>query len=416
MNHRVVVTGLGTISPLGISTSSSWQNLLNGLSGIRNILSIPEWNHLHPEIRKLSSHLAAPVMEYPPSQGSLSQRTKFPRHFLFAEMAAAEALKDSNLPESFFENTGVFFGCGMPGLSEIYEHSKSTSKMSPYFIPAILGNSSAGHISRKFKLKGPLSSPSVACATGSYAIGEAYRLLRSAELGCDAILTGGCEAPLNIPSFEGFSRLRALSTSNSTPSTASRPFDLNRDGFVLGEGAGCLLLERLDSVVKRRAVHQIYAEIIGFGTSSDAYHPTLPDPSNSGAIKAINSALNASISHNLISVNAHATSTQLGDETELSALEKCLQTFENISVSSNKGAMGHLLGASGAVESVFTVLSLKHNIIPANKNLRNKIPTSLNLPTANIIIPPSFQDFSILKTSFGFGGINVALVFKKYSE
>lgn len=410
MHHRVVITGVGTVNPLGLSVSSSWNNLLLGHCGVKNILSSPEWSHLHHEIIKLPSHLAAPVTGIP-FERDQARRMKLPRHFQFAEMAASETLKDSNLTTKEFENVGIFFGCGMPGVSEVFESTKSDfSKLSPYFIPAILGNSPAGHISRKFGLKGPVSSPSVACATGSYSIGEAYRFLQNGDDDCKAILAGACESPLNFPTFAGFSKLRALSTSNETPTTASKPFDSARNGFILGEGAGCLLLERLDSALIR-AAPKIYAEVIGFGCISDAYHPTAPDPSNSGAIKAINMALNSSkTDFDLVAVNAHATSTQLGDEIELDALVKCCS---DISVISNKGAMGHLLGASGAVESIFTGLSLKTGILPANLNLQNRISTKLNLPTINTSIPEK-SNTSILKTSFGFGGVNVALHFKRY--
>lgn len=298
-------------------------------------------------------------------------------------------------------------------------------KISPYFIPSILGNSPAAHISRKFGLKGPISSPSLACATGSYAIGEAYRFLRdeSSEVGgCEIILAGASEAPLSAPSFAGFSRLKALSTSNQIPLQASRPFDKSRNGFVLGEGAGVLVLERLSSALKRNA--KIYAEIIGFGSSSDAFHPTAPDPSNYGAIKCIKTALNTKIHHSLVAVNAHATSTSLGDEIELSALEKSLSLsrVENkISIYSNKGAIGHLLGASGAVESIFSVLSLHNLLLPPNINLTNPLPIHnfnlFELPTTRTELPESTADCcSILKTSFGFGGVNVALLFKRFQE
>lgn len=257
-----------------------------------------------------------------------------------------------------------------------------------------------------------MSSPSLACATGAYAIGEAFRFLRDPnEIGCDAILAGATEAPLTPPSFAGFSRLRSLSTSNSSAETASRPFDIDRNGFVLGEGAGCLLLERLESAKQRNA--RIYAEIIGFGSSSDAFHPTSPDPSNYGAIKAINSALNTPIKHNLFAINAHATSTRLGDELEIAALDKTISS-SSIHLISNKGTIGHLLGASGAIESIFTVLSLHHSILPANRNLKNRIKTKFNLPVTNTPLPKESNHLSILKTSFGFGGANVALLFKKF--
>lgn len=413
MKHRVVVTGVGTVNPLGTCTAASWQNLLSGCNGVRNLLDLPEWSHLHPEISKLSSKLAAPVTEIPPETCGRA-RMKLPRHFRFAEMAASETLKDSNLQD--LRDVGVFLGCGMPGVSEIYEAASSSnlSKLSPYFIPAILGNSPAGHIFKKFGFRGPVHAPSLACATGAFAIGEAVRFLRG-ENDCKAILAGACEAPLNPLAFAGFSNLRALSTLNSSPAKASRPFDLERNGFVLGEGAGCLLLERLDSALKRNAPN-IYAEIIGYANYNDSYHPTAPDPSSIGAIKAINLALKESNDFNLVAINAHATSTKLGDEIELAALQNCIDPKKEISVISNKGAIGHLLGASGAVESIFTVLSLKNNILPANRNLKEKIPTPFNLPTTNQLIPESFDsNSSILKTSFGFGGVNVALHFKKYS-
>ena len=264
-------------------------------------------------------------------------------------------------------------------------------------------------------MRGAISSPSLACATGSSAIGEAFRVLQR-DQHISAILAGATEAPLHIPSFAGFSSLRALSQSNSSPSEASRPFDQNRDGFVLGEGAGCVLLESLPSALERDA--NIYAEVIGYGCSSDGFHPTAPDPSNSSAIKAIKAAIDAEESFHIVAVNAHATSTKLGDEIELSALEKCLnsQFTGNVPVISYKGALGHLLGASGAVESIFTVLSLKTNILPSNRNLLNPIPTPFTLPTTNTNLTNRTIDAAILKTSFGFGGVNVALLFKQYNK
>jgi len=262
-------------------------------------------------------------------------------------------------------------------------------------------------VARKFGLKGPTSSPSVACATGSYAIGEAYRLLRDEmEVGCDALLAGATETPINAPSLVGFNRIKALSRAQM-----SRPFDQDRDGFVLGEGSGMLVLERLCSALRRNA--KIYAEIIGFGCTNDAYHPTSPDPSNSSAIAAIRSALNTQHEHHLVALNAHATSTPIGDKLEVSALEASLPILDNIYLTSNKGAIGHLLGAAGAVESIFTILSLYNQQLPPNLNLINNINTKFILPIQSVNLNLS-QNSSILKTSFGFGGVNTALLFKKY--
>lgn len=255
----------------------------------------------------------------------------------------------------------------------------------------------------------------MACATGAYAIGEAFRVLQY-DQNVSAILAGATESPLNIPCYSGFSSLRALSQFNDSPSTSSRPFDKSRNGFVLGEGAGCVLLESLESALKRNA--KIYAEIVGFGCSSDGYHPTAPDPSNSGSIKAIKAAFKTTEPFDVVAVNAHATSTKLGDEIELSALEKCLNNNrnKNISVVSNKGAIGHLLGASGVVESIFTVMSLASNILPANQNLIDPILTSFILPSSSNTELFDKDNFNaaVLKTSFGFGGVNVALLFKRY--
>lgn len=413
MRHRVVVTGLGCVTPIGLSAQESFKSLLAGRVGIKNLLECPSWTHLHPQLSHVATPFAAPILEIDPKP---SADLKRPRSHLLAELAADEAIKDSGLGN--LTNTGVYFGVGLPEfeiLSETFPNisSQGYRRISPHFIPSILGNSPAAYLSKKFKLKGPLNSPSLACSTGSFAIGDAFRVLRDPEVHCDSILAGAADCPINIPTIYGFSRLRALcSDRNLDPVKASRPFDVKRSGFVLGEGAGCVILERLESALKRNA--RIYAEIIGFGSYSDGFdHPTAPDPSNHGAVQAIKAALSTN-DFELVSVNAHATSTIIGDEIELAALEKFIKNPNSVSVVSNKSSFGHLLGASGAVESIASILSLYQSHIPANLNLDGKIPTRLHLPTKITNIPHEIRNAAILKTSFGFGGVNAALLFKKY--
>lgn len=271
----------------------------------------------------------------------------------------------------------------------------------------MLGNSPAAAISRRFHLTGPMSAPSLACATGLGAIGDAFHHLSSPH-GVDVIIAGSTEAPLSIPVFAGFSRIRALSTCNARPEDASRPFDQRRDGFVLGEGAGCLVLERLEAALARGA--KIYAEIVGFGVASDAHHLTAPDPTGRGALRAINEALRHVEARRVCAVNAHATSTAIGDEIELRVLESALPG--PAIVVSNKGALGHSLGAAGAVESVFAAMTVHERLVPGNINLCIPIPSSLALPTSPSVIEST--DFCVLKTAFGFGGINTALCFQSF--
>ena len=283
--------------------------------------------------------------------------------------------------------------------------------MSPYLIPSILGNSPASYVSRKFNLKGPLSAPSLACATGSYAVGEAFRFLSDERNeGCDAILAGATEAPINSPSIIGFSRVGALATGfNSNPEEASRPFCRKRNGFVMGEGAGVMVLERLDAAVKRNA--PIFAEIVGFASFSDAHHPTSPDPEGFGAKMAIKGALSGIDKELLVGVNAHATSTKVGDEIELKALNDLFPSKKLI-ITSNKGNFGHLLGAGSIVESIITVLGMHHRFVPAIAGLTDPLPTHHTFAQKNQKIAE--KEIYFLKTSFGFGGVNVALAFKNW--
>ncbi len=278
-------------------------------------------------------------------------------------------------------------------------------------IPSILGNSPASFVSRTFNLKGPLSAPTLACATGAYAIGEAFRYLADERNeGCDVVLAGATEAPISAPSIVGFNRVGALAVGfNDKAVEASKPFCQNRNGFVMGEGAGVMVLERLEAAKKRNA--QIFAEVVGFASCSDAHHPTAPDPNGRGAKEAIKAAISGLNSEQIVGINAHATSTQVGDEIELKTLNDLFPS-QRLAITSNKGNFGHLLGAGSVVESIITALSIHHRIIPAIANL------SIPLLSHHIILKSNHKitekKFYFLKTSFGFGGVNVALAFKNW--
>lgn len=280
-------------------------------------------------------------------------------------------------------------------------------------IPSILGNSPASFVARQFNLRGPTSSPSVSCSTGSYAIGEAFQFLsddRNVE--ANIILAGATEAPINVPSIVGFSRLGALATGfNQQPRDASRPFCLKRKGFVMGEGAGVMVLERLESAQKRNA--QIFADIVGFSSFNDAHHPTSPHPDAIGAKVAIQKAIKDVDHDQIVGINAHATSTKVGDEIELAALNELFPS-QKLFISANKGNVVHLLGAGSVVESIVTVLCIHNRTIPANVNLsHHPLPTHHIFPSENQKI--SSRNFYFLKTSFGFGGVNTALCFKNWN-
>jgi 3-oxoacyl-[acyl-carrier-protein] synthase II len=401
-----------------------WNQLLKGKSGIVKLDD--------ERFSKLSSRVAGLV-----PRGDADHELNFDKHFsksdlrtispatAYAFIAAKEALTDSNWfpkEQTELENTGVCIGAGMVDLADVNDSSealkKSSNKVNPHFIPRILLNMASGHLSIKYGFRGPNHCVSTACATGAHAIGDSSRLIRDGA--ADVMLCGGCEAAINPLAVAGFCRLRALSTKyNDEPQKSSRPFDEGRDGFVIGEGAACLVLEELEHAEAREA--KIYAEIIGYGMSGDAFHATTPSTDGRGAFLAMKRALDYAdtLPEDIGYINAHATSTPAGDEVEIKAIKSLFEDHaKNIAVSATKGAHGHLLGAAGSLESVFTVLACYTGWIPPTLNLDNVAPDlDLNfVPHKKQQWPEIATDRRIaLKNSFGFGGTNASLCFAQYS-
>ncbi|GJP55109.1 hypothetical protein CLOM_g14096 [Closterium sp. NIES-68] len=454
--RRVVVTGIGMVTPLGSTSSATWQHLIGGESAIRALtpsdIAIPGMSDTLAAalLSQLPSRIAGvvpPVTTLPdpptgdadaPNTATASAATSggggavgaaasaaaglegMPRFVQHAIRAADEAMRDARwMPEEEDDRvrTGVCVGGGIGSISEVAAaghllFQQKMRRISPHFVPRILINMAAGHISIRHRLKGPNHASVTACASSAHAIADAFRLVRSGT--ADVIIAGGTEACIDALSLAGFSRMRALSTRyNETPHLASRPFDKARDGFVMGEGAGVLVLEDLEHAVQRGA--RMYAEIRGAGSSADAFHITQPSPLATGAVLCMRAALKeAGLEPSDIGyVNAHATSTPLGDEIEALALKSVFDQHVlsgALAFSSSKGALGHLLGAAGAVEAAITVMALHHGIVPPNVNLLNPDPVFRGsfLPTAAAASKPMN---AVMSNSFGFGGTNAALVF-----
>jgi 3-oxoacyl-[acyl-carrier-protein] synthase II len=407
--RRVVVTGLGTINPLGNSVKSSWQALVNSKSGIKKIDTFNTEGY--------PCKIAATVNNSFIDENIVSARDlrKIDRFIALGLIAADEAIKDSGFvsDESSSLNSGVMVGSGIGGLDTIYKNSsildnQGIRKISPFFIPSALINLLSGHISIRYNLKGPNSSPVTACATGTHAIGDSFTLIKNGK--ADLMVCGGAEAAICPIGIAGFSALRALcDTFNDNPSKGSRPWDKDRSGFVMGEGAGVLILEELEQAKKRNA--KIYGEVKGYGLSGDAFHITKPSEDGSGGFRAMQMALKESKldSDKINYINAHGTSTPVGDMIELAAVEKLFGSNENLFMSSNKSAIGHLLGAAGAVEAVFSLKSLETKILPPTLNLDNPdSKTKINLIPHETISKPIDN---LISNSFGFGGTNASLIF-----
>ncbi|KPJ06247.1 3-oxoacyl-[acyl-carrier-protein] synthase, mitochondrial [Papilio machaon] len=407
--RRVVVTGLGVVSPIGTGTKLVWDNLLKGHCGI---VCLQEEDY-----KKLPCRIAGLISKQDDDiQKALSKanlKSMAPATCL-ALVATAEALVDSKwFPESDREKeiTGVALGMGMIDLKDVCDTNEALkigyNKVSPFFVPRILPNMAAGQISIKYGFRGPNHSVSTACATGAHSIGDAYRFIKYGD--ADVMVCGGAESCISPLAIAGFCRLRALSTSfNDEPEKASRPFDQKRDGFVMGEGAAVLVLEEYEHALRRNA--KIYAEILGYGLSGDGSHITAPREDGSGAILSMSRALqDANITKNEITyVNAHATSTPIGDGIESTAIKKLFgEHSSKISVSSTKGAHGHLLGAAGNLEAVFTILACHHGVIPPTLNLENPVD-DLNY-VAKVPEKWHTERRVALKNSFGFGGTNATL-------
>ena len=408
--RRVVVTGLGTVNPLGNNVESSWNSLINSESGISKISKF--------DVSNYPCKIAGSIDDSKIDGEIVSSRDqrKIDRFITLGLIAADEAIKDSGFSIENNDDTfrfGVMVGSGIGGLDTIYRNSsildkQGIRKISPFFIPSSLINLLSGHISIKYNLKGPNSSPVTACATGTHAIGDSFTIIKNNK--ADLMVCGGAEAAICPLGISGFSAARALcDTFNENPKKGSRPWDKERSGFVMGEGAGVLVLEELEHAKKRNA--KIYGEVKGYGMSGDAFHITKPSEDGNGGYRAMEMALKESQlnSDSIGYVNAHGTSTQLGDIIELNAVEKLFQSNSKMFMSSNKSAIGHLLGAAGAVEAVFSFKSLQTKILPPTLNLDNPdTKTSINLIPHDAI---SINIKNVISNSFGFGGTNASLIF-----
>jgi len=411
--RRVVVTGIGMVTPLGIGVEESWQGLLAGKSGIGKITRF--------DASRFATQIAGEVDGFNPEDYiEIKEIKKMDRFIHFAVAAAQLALDDSGLKitGNNADRTGVIVGSGIGGLPAIeYYHSvlldKGPRKISPFFIPMLIINLAAGQISIRFGAKGPNSAVATACATGSHAIGDAFRIIQRGE--ADAMIAGGAESVITPLGIGGFNAMKALSTRNDEPEKASRPFDIDRDGFIIGEGAGIVILESLESAIMRGA--KIYAEIVGYGMTADAYHITAPSPDGEGAARCIRMTLqDAAVNPAEVKyINAHGTSTKSGDELETRAIKTVFGDHAyRIAVSSTKSMTGHLLGAAGGVEAVVTALSIYHGIVPPTINLDNPDP-ECDLD----YVPHQSRKMSLqyaLTNSFGFGGTNACLLLKKFEQ
>jgi 3-oxoacyl-[acyl-carrier-protein] synthase II len=419
MLRRVVITGLGLVTPLGCGVEASWSRLLQGHSGARRIEEF-EVNDLACQIGCFVPRGALSEGKFDPNDWmEPKEQRKVDDFIIFAMGAADQALQDAGWKtdtQDKQERTGVLIGSGIGGLDGIAETSillkeKGPRRVSPFFIPGRLINLASGYVSIKHGLKGPNHSVVTACSTGAHAIGDAARLVALGD--ADVMVAGGTESPLCRLAVAGFAACRALSTGfNDRPTKASRPYDKDRDGFVMGEGAGVVVLEDLAHAKARGA--RIYAEVIGYGLSGDAYHITAPAENGDGAYRCMRAALaRAGVGTDEINyVNAHGTSTPMGDEIELGAVERLFgNAAGKLAMSSTKSATGHLLGAAGAVEAIFSVLAIRDNIAPPTLNLDNP-----SVSTAIDLVPHEAKKRAIdtvLSNSFGFGGTNASLVLRR---
>ncbi len=419
--RRVVVTGLGLLTPLGYGVDVTWQRLIGGESGIGAIQGF--------DVSDLACQVAGEISVGPGGDGAFNvddwiapkEQRKMDQFIIYALAAAIQAVEDSGWKPEAEEDqnrTGVIIGSGIGGLPAIAEASitlleRGVRRISPFFIPSALINLASGHVSIKYGFRGPNHSVVTACATGAHAIGDAARFIAFDD--ADVMVAGGAEAAVCRLGIAGFAAARALSTHfNDTPERASRPWDKDRDGFVMGEGAGVVVLEELDHAKKRNAT--IYAEITGYGLSGDAYHITAPAADGNGGYRAMAAAIKRAELNveDVDYINAHGTSTPLGDEIELNSVKRLFGDHaNNLSMSSTKSAIGHLLGAAGAVEAAFSVLALYNGVIPPTLNLDN--------PSEGCdidLVPFDAKERklkNVLSNSFGFGGTNASLIFTQFS-
>ena len=411
MNKRVVVTGLGMISPLGVGVKENWEAICQGKSGIGPVTRF--------DITDFPSKIAGEVKGFNPEDFIDKKETKKMDIFIHYALASGMmALKDSGLiiDVSNADRVGVLVGAGLGGLSTIERYHSvllehGPKKISPFFIPMLIVNLAPGQISIYFGARGPNSSVVTACATGNHSIGEACRIIQRGD--ADVMIAGGAESTITPLAIGGFCSMRALSTRNEEPQRASRPFDKDRDGFVIAEGAGLLILEELEHAARRGA--HIYAEIIGFGCNADAYHISAPSPNGMGAAKCMEIALkDARINYDEVDyVNAHGTSTPLNDLSETMAMKTVFRDrARKIAVSSTKSMTGHLLGAAGGVEAIYSVLAISRGVIPPTINYETPDPECDLDYVPNT--PREATVRVVMSNSFGFGGTNATLIFREF--
>jgi 3-oxoacyl-[acyl-carrier-protein] synthase II len=417
MMRRVVVTGMGLVSPLGVGVEAAWKRVVAGESGVRRITEF-DVSDLPAQIAGVVPRGTAPDTFDPNTLIPPKEQRRVEDFMLYALAASDEAVKQAGLGDLTDEQrtrTGVLIGSGIGGFKSIAENAiilkeQGPRRISPYFIPRALINEASGMVSIRHQLRGPNHAVVTACATGAHAIGDASRLIQFGD--ADVMVAGGTEGAVDRLTIAGFAVMRALSTRfNDRPSEASRPWDAERDGFVLGEGAGVLVLEEYEHARRRGA--PILAEVLGYGLSGDAFHLSAPEPSGDGAYRAMRAALtHAGVNPDQLDyLNAHATSTPVGDPIELSAVRRLLgDDVGRLAMSSTKSATGHLLGAAGAAEAIFTMLALRDQVAPPTLNLNEPCEQGFNL------VPRVAQERSVryaLSNSFGFGGTNAALVLGK---
>ncbi|MDR0640669.1 MAG: beta-ketoacyl-ACP synthase II [Holosporales bacterium] len=416
MRRRVVITGMGAVSPLGRDVESLWDGIVSCRSGVRLIDTF--------DTSDIASKIAGMI---PLGEGgfnadeyvSPAEQRKIDKFIVYAISAAEQAMEDSGfsaLTAEEKDRTAVLVGSGIGGVSRLYDtsvtlFSEGARRVSPFFIPSVLSNLASGHIAIRHRITGPNYSIVSACASGTHSIGEGFRFIRDGYI--DYAVVGGAEAAVCCLGVSGFAAARALSTKfNDTPELASRPWDRQRDGFVVGEGAGILTLETLDSAIKRKA--KIYAEIIGYGSSCDAFHITAPSENGAGARNAMLAALrDATINvEDIDYLNAHGTSTPAGDLVEIQAIKSVFKEHAyKINISSTKSAMGHLLGAAGAIEAIISILAMRRGVAPPTLNLDDPDEgCDVNLTPK---VPQERTISCVMSNSFGFGGTNGCLVFRK---
>ncbi len=409
-DRRVVITGLGALSPLGHDVASTWSALLQGKSGVRHLPA--DWP------ADIPAKIAAPVATEPSELMDRVEIRRLDRSEQFALIASREAWKDAGEPAVVSERLGVVIASGIGGVLTLlgaYDvlKEKGARQVSPHTVPMLMPNGPAAHVGIEIGARAGVHTPVSACASGAEAVGYAFEMIRNGR--ADVVVAGGTEAAIHPLPMAGFANMKALSTRNDDPERASRPYDQDRDGFVLGEGAGILVLELLEHAKARNA--RIYGEVVGQGLTSDGFHIAAPDPAGTGATRAIQQAIASSgiDSKTIVHLNAHATSTPAGDIAEAGAIAHALgSNAAHVAVSATKSMTGHLLGGAGALESIFTVLALAHRIAPPTINIENldeKITLDIVRDT-----PRQLPDgkISALNNSFGFGGHNVALLFSSF--